>query len=676
MLILSLLCIWTVAGADTPGNQAPPDEIEKEKLYEQQKLALETEPAEEEARRVAEKIRLTEEMNLTPEQAEALKESRFLEANPGYKDELDDPPTILVQGDVCSDPFIIPESFPYSHSDNTCDYTNQCDIAFSDNSDVIYQLDITTTIDLTVSLCGSSYDTKLAIYTPTCCSGDQDYWQYNDDFCSLQSEITATFTPATYYIVVDGFGTNCGAYTLNITEYVIPTGRCCYGDPYNPDCVDNIIEADCTTQYSGVWTEGLDCGTPCPVPTDCSNAIQVILPPPPLTWPYVDANQTTCGRGHSYDDATCLEPYYDNGEDIIYEITVTEEVTVGIYLTSNTTWTGMAIGTSCPPGPGCLALSKSSGSDETIEGLTLATGTYYLMIDTWSSPDCIDNYTLTIDEYVLPTGRCCYGDPYNPDCVDNVTEDDCLAGYSGTWTEGLDCGTPCPIPPANDDCENAELVAVPSSTQGNTDLANGETLPFCGTSDGAPGVWYRVIGTGNTMTATTCNPYTDFDTKLRVFCHTCEDPYCVGGNDDTSGAPPECDLNGLNRKSTVVWCSEVGTEYLIQVFGFSSYTGNFQLDVFDDGTPCQDPPLCAPPTGACCVDMVCVETNTFEECSVLGGFWYEGEDCTTFECPEPPNIPTLSEWGMIIFTLLLLTAGTIAVIRRRNTVSAKEAARS
>lgn len=32
----------------------------------------------------------------------------------------------------------------------------------------------------------------------------------------------------------------------------------------------------------------------------------------------------------------------------------------------------------------------------------------------------------------------------------------------------------------------------------------------------------------------------------------------------------------------------------------------------------------------------------------------------------PPLVPTLSEWGMIILSLLLLTTGTIAVIRRRN----------
>jgi len=36
---------------------------------------------------------------------------------------------------------------------------------------------------------------------------------------------------------------------------------------------------------------------------------------------------------------------------------------------------------------------------------------------------------------------------------------------------------------------------------------------------------------------------------------------------------------------------------------------------------------------------------------------------------EPEEIPTLSEWGMVVLALLLLAAGTIAVIRRRRAVA-------
>lgn len=66
----------------------------------------------------------------------------------------------------------------------------------------------------TLSLCGSSYDTKIGVFSGscaglTCVTG-------NDDFCGLQSQVTFTAnTGTTYYVLVTGFSTNSGAFTLN-----------------------------------------------------------------------------------------------------------------------------------------------------------------------------------------------------------------------------------------------------------------------------------------------------------------------------------------------------------------------------------------------------------------------------------------------------------------------------
>jgi len=38
-------------------------------------------------------------------------------------------------------------------------------------------------------------------------------------------------------------------------------------------------------------------------------------------------------------------------------------------------------------------------------------------------------------------------------------------------------------------------------------------------------------------------------------------------------------------------------------------------------------------TGACCIDWNCLGTMTLLECDALGGDWYIGEDCDTFDCP-------------------------------------------
>ncbi len=69
---------------------------------------------------------------------------------------------------------------------------------------------------VTLSLCGSSYDTKIGVFTGTCtglvCVTG------NDDFCGLQSEVTFNTNGGfTYYILVTGFGSATGNFTLTRT---------------------------------------------------------------------------------------------------------------------------------------------------------------------------------------------------------------------------------------------------------------------------------------------------------------------------------------------------------------------------------------------------------------------------------------------------------------------------
>ncbi|MBK7121850.1 MAG: T9SS type A sorting domain-containing protein [Chitinophagaceae bacterium] len=65
----------------------------------------------------------------------------------------------------------------------------------------------------TLSLCGSSYDTKIGVFSGTC--GALVCVVGNDDFCGLQSEVTlATVIGTEYYVLVTGFGTATGAFTL------------------------------------------------------------------------------------------------------------------------------------------------------------------------------------------------------------------------------------------------------------------------------------------------------------------------------------------------------------------------------------------------------------------------------------------------------------------------------
>ncbi|PJA28466.1 MAG: hypothetical protein CO189_04680 [candidate division Zixibacteria bacterium CG_4_9_14_3_um_filter_46_8] len=147
-------------------------------------------------------------------------------------------------GETCETAIDIP-ALPYYDAQSTCTFFDNCAITGSNNRDVIYKLVMTELKNLTVSLCGSAYDTKLAVFADNCCTGAGTEMLYNDDFCGLQSEVSGNFNPGIYYVVVDGYSTACGDYTLNITENLpciveCPTGGIPEGEPVcGPDYVDN-----------------------------------------------------------------------------------------------------------------------------------------------------------------------------------------------------------------------------------------------------------------------------------------------------------------------------------------------------------------------------------------------------------------------------------------------------
>lgn len=191
---------------------------------------------------------------------------------------------------------------------------------------------------------------------------------------------------------------------------------------------------------------------------------------------------------------------------------------------------------------------------------------------------------------------------------------------TGEITVTVEC--PCPAPPANDDCEDAEALALPASVTFDNSLATDDIGVPCGVFSGPfRNVWYSVAGTGTTLTATTCNAGTAVtDTKISVFCGDCGVLVCVAGNDD------DCAAGGPIFSSTVSWCSQLGANYLISVGNFSATTtpGDIQLDVFDSFSSCVADVVCLD-QGACCLtDGSCVVT-TADDCAAQGGI-YQGND--------------------------------------------------
>ena len=90
----------------------------------------------------------------------------------------------------------------------------------------------------------------------------------------------------------------------------------------------------------------------------------------------------------------------------------------------------------------------------------------------------------------------------------------------------------------------------------------------------SPGRWYRVVGTGSMLTATTGDPATTFDTIISVYgnnnaCNS--DRECIVANDNMV---PDCPGGGY-----VQWESTVGVTYYIRVGGYSTNAGSFVLTV-------------------------------------------------------------------------------------------------
>ena len=176
-------------------------------------------------------------------------------------------------------------------------------------------------------------------------------------------------------------------------------------------------------------------------------------------------------------------------------------------------------------------------------------------------------------------------------------------------------------PPINDDCPDAVEIFLGDTAFSNVDAStDGPTHAEC-QFDGQTyyDIWYTFTApeTGD-LIVSTCDA-ADFDTDLVVYdgCD-CGALGLLGCNDDFTSCA------GYTSQVTVPVVT--GNCYLIRVGCYNATTPT--------GTGTLSLTFVVPPTGACCVDLDCVATNTQPECDALGGNWYAGEDCATYVCGE------------------------------------------
>lgn len=118
-------------------------------------------------------------------------------------------------GDDTLDPVIVP-SLPYTdNGDNSYCYGNQNHVYPSPD---VYYLVIPSpqSYSIRASLCGSSFDTFLSVIDP-----QGNVLAYNDDgaACAPYSElVVSTVGVDSLYFIVEGWGTNMGAYILTLNQ--------------------------------------------------------------------------------------------------------------------------------------------------------------------------------------------------------------------------------------------------------------------------------------------------------------------------------------------------------------------------------------------------------------------------------------------------------------------------
>ncbi len=508
-------------------------------------------------------------------------------------------------GEDCSTATVIP-ALPYSDTGTTAGYLNDYDAACpysgSTAPDVVYSFSPQFDGLANISLCGNSdYDTKLYVYLNDCGGAPV---ACNDDACATPSFPSAYVSELvevplfaysgtnenTYFIVIDGYGSSSGNYTLDMDWF--------------QEC-----DVVCTPPYT-------DEGEP-----DCSSLNGGCNSVPPVFSP-IACGETICGTS-AYDGSTRDTDWYEITIDTMTIFTFTVEAEFDVLFGK--------LGQYVDGVPGCDNITGSVdpyalvGECQPTSLVTapLPAGTYYFFIGPQFTNlvTCGAEYTATLTcEEIPDLGACCLPDG---SCLD-VSSGECLAQggtFQGLGTECFSTACPVLVEPG-DECVDALPIELPFSGVFDNTGATDDIVVPCGVASGPwKNMWFAVEGTGTTMTATTCNDGTAVsDTKISVFCMSCEDPVCVGGNDDN------CSTAGL--LSTVEWCSQAGAIYFITVGNFTSSTtpGFIQLDVFDDGLACEATVLCIP-EGACCFADIfgTCDVMTEAECMAAGGT-YQGDD--------------------------------------------------
>jgi len=259
---------------------------------------------------------------------------------------------------------------------------------------------------------------------------------------------------------------------------------------------------------------------------------------------------------------------------------------------------------------------------------------------------------------------------------------------------GDGCDEFCQVePPSNDDCVDRILISsgttafstIGATTDGPvhpdpTGVGAGHCGQF-GDGNVYDDIWYNYIATcDGDLTVTTCEELggaADYDTRIAIYDDlgadgVCDCPVDASGllvcNDDDP--VNNCGLPGSIFHSTAITTVVTGRCYKIRVGAFGngdegsgtlnvtcvSGCGNGTCDAGEN--PCN----CAADCGIQQLPESTCDDDIDNDCDGLA-------DCDDTDCASEPIclfVPTVSQWGLLVLTILLITAGTIVFARRRS----------
>ncbi|WP_415375483.1 T9SS type A sorting domain-containing protein [Patiriisocius sp. Uisw_017] len=467
--------------------------------------------------------------------------------------------------------------------------------------------------DITLSLCdgGTDYDSLIRVFDA--CGGAQI--TANDDSCGLQSEVTFTSDgTSTYLIMVEGFGSSSGAYSLTVS--------CNPDNPAENDLCENATIVACDDLILGDTSSSTDTG---------GNAAPDVWFSFTGTGIIENVTLSLCDGGTDYDSVIRVFDACDGTEIAINDDSCGVQSELTFISDGTSTYLIMIEGFGSSSGAFSLAVTCAfiiPDNDLCEDAIAVAcgdtvTGETNSATDTGANPapdvwysytggGLLEEVTISLcdggtdyDSYIRIFNACggsqiaTNDDSCGLQSEVTFTSDGASTYYimiegfgagAGAFSMAVSCEV---IVPDNDECADAIALGCGDIAIGNTSQATDSG------GNAAPDLWYSFTGTGSEqdVTISLCDDSTDYDTYLRVFdaCGGTE----IAVNDDF-----------CFTSSELTFTSDGTSTYFIMVEGFLTLSGSFNLAVSCNPDDPESNDDCVSAIDVNCGDTVVGETTT------------------------------------------------------------------